>query len=618
MTSIAIIGAGPRGISVIERLAALLQEVADPPALTLHVIDDAQHGAGRIWETDQTRTLCMNTLAGAVTLFTEPGSSVAAPVVEGPHLYDWVRAIRGDDSADFPLIDEHPPAPAIARDFAEELANTVPQSHPSRALYGAYLSWVYDVAISRLPDGVEVVNHRQRAVAITGTSNDSHDTITLSDGTVLTAEQTVLATGWTVPGLTQREEELAATGLPWIRPDNPLDQDYSQLSSGATTLVRGLGMGFFDLMALVTIDRGGRFIADDTTRSGLRYEPSGNEPHLVVTSGRGYPYLPKSDFGGLPPAARLTRLKRAINKLGATGSFNYDTDVWPAVVRDAYEAYYRVLSRVRPEALQLSFEDIVGYIDDTEISEIANALKEYTSEPFDLFSWINPLAGVHGSLQQVTEHIAGRMARDIHEAKLGVDSPVKAALWSVSASRKPSQILGAQGRMTWESRANTFSTMMSLGQMVGSGPPLFRTQQLLALVDAGLVEFLGQRPQVWTQARQWVAGSESVDGEVHSPVLVDAFMHSPDFRRPSDPVFTSLGDRIRMFSQTGSPEVDPQSRRIVHADGVVDQRVHVIGIPTHGQLPDTTISPMPGTDSLMLQETDATAVDIIRNITAKE
>ena len=92
--SIAIVGAGPRGISIIERIAAYLGRsgaaVGDSAQFTIHLIDDAQHGAGRIWDTEQTHTLCMNTLAGAVTLFTEPGSTVGAPVLEGPIQYEWI------------------------------------------------------------------------------------------------------------------------------------------------------------------------------------------------------------------------------------------------------------------------------------------------------------------------------------------------------------------------------------------------------------------------------------------------------------------------------------------------------------------------------------------------
>ena len=92
--AIAIVGMGPRGISILERLSARMDDSSDP--ITVHLIDDAQHGAGRIWETDQTKTLCMNTRAGAVTLFTEPGSTVDAPVLEGPIQYEWIQLLRGD------------------------------------------------------------------------------------------------------------------------------------------------------------------------------------------------------------------------------------------------------------------------------------------------------------------------------------------------------------------------------------------------------------------------------------------------------------------------------------------------------------------------------------------
>ena len=44
--SIAIVGAGPRGISITERIAAYLGDRSE--ALTLHIIDDAQLGAGPV------------------------------------------------------------------------------------------------------------------------------------------------------------------------------------------------------------------------------------------------------------------------------------------------------------------------------------------------------------------------------------------------------------------------------------------------------------------------------------------------------------------------------------------------------------------------------------------
>lgn len=623
--AIAVVGLGPRGISVVERLAAL---IAPGTRLTLHLIDEAQHGAGRVWDTTQTRTLCMNTLSAAVTLFTEPGSSVHGPVVEGPILHDWIRHLRGEEinPAAAALIAEHPPAPEIAATFAEEIAATRPESNPSRALYGAYLRWVFNVALTRLPESVEVIAHHSRAVGLQET-DDGRDRITLADGTAITAEATVLALGWQPPGPTHEENILADSGLTWIRPGNPLEQPVEQVPESGIVLVRGLGMGFFDVMALLTLNRGGQFHEDPTTRSGLRYEPSGREPHLVVTSHRGYPYLPKSEYHSLPPAAELRRLKAVIGQLQGTGRINFDTQVWPAVIADAYEAYYATLARVRPGAVDLPVSEFAALLDTLVASEgitgnLSGAdklLAAHSRELFSLRPWLEPLAGVTGTRAELTAYISGRLADDIHEATLGLDSPVKAALWSISASRKPAAILGAQDRYTFESRRNLHATMMSLGQMVGSGPPLFRTRQLLALVDAGLVSFLGADPKLRVTGGEFVATSPTTNKtEVRAPVLVDAWMHRPDVRRRADPLALAIAGagRSRAYHlstsdgqaiPSGSPEVDPETRLLIRADGSPDPRLSLIGIPTWAQLPDTTISPMPGTDALMLQETDAAA-----------
>lgn len=98
---VAIIGAGPRGISVLERIVATHRELAEqdtaPERLAVAVVDEVQPGAGRVWRTDQNFDLCMNTLADAVTLFPEPGSSVHAPVYEGPTMYEWIMLVRGEE-----------------------------------------------------------------------------------------------------------------------------------------------------------------------------------------------------------------------------------------------------------------------------------------------------------------------------------------------------------------------------------------------------------------------------------------------------------------------------------------------------------------------------------------
>ena len=445
----------------------------------------------------------------------------------------------------------------------------------------------------------------------------------------------MLAVGWQAPSPNAEEESLEAAvsthpHLHWVKPGNPVEQDAALIPAGKQVLVRGLGMGFFDIMALTTIDRGGIFHEDPTTRSGLRYEPSGNEPHFIISSGRGYPYLPKSDYKALPPGAKLARLKAVIAAIKAQNrdiaSINYDTEVWPAVARDAYEAFYETLNRVNPTAITSSLDEIVAVIDEVDVDKLPKTLAAHSTEIFDLHAWEFPLEGINESVEELTARIAARMAEDIRHAELAWDSPLKSALWSISASRKPSSILGAEGRLTFESRRNRFAAVMAIGQMVGSGPPLFRTRELLALVDAGLAHFAGAHPRLSVSEDHWQISSPTTgDIPLRSSVLIDAWMHNPDVRRSADPLALSLEDagRVRAFNNyasdgtaapTGSPEVDPNTRLLVHPNGDLDPRVHLIGIPTYGQLPDTTISPMPGTDPLMLQETDKTAVHVLRSL----
>lgn len=622
---IAIIGVGPRGVSVIDRIGA-----AGPSSpLELHLIDDAQLGAGRIWDTEQTRTLCMNTLADAVTLFTEPGSTVTAPVRIGPTMFEWIKLARGEallanetSKSKEDLFKRFPAQ--LDASYNEELAKTRPESNPSRALYGEYIHWCYRVFLGLLPEQVTVVEHAARALKITPTEEGSLDLIELSTGVQLKAHATIIANGWTKPELNPEEIMLSEASGTWIAPDNPVEQKVEALPESGDVLVRGMGMGFFDFMALLTFDRGGKFIEDETARSGLRYEASGKEPHLFVSSGRGYPYLPKSDYKSLPPKPKVGRLKSVIENLKDADRIDFGLEVWPAIVKDAYEDYYRVLAHQKPHALTIPIDQLIETIDQSTSETIEANLASHVKDPTDCFSlgmWRRPLEGIDESITELTQRIGEGLHRDIAEAVSARKSALKSGLWSLSASRKPAMILGSEGRYTWKSRVGPYKEFMGIGQMAGSGPPLFRTRQLLALVDAGIVSFLGDRPSVQVEEDHFVMFSPTTGEKVKSSYLVDAWMHQPDIRHTADPLFASLQNRLRPFQEfeenglpidTGSPEVHPISRALIHPDGREDPRVMVIGIPTYAQMPDTTISPMPGTDPLMLQETDKAAMNALK------
>ncbi|AKK12148.1 FAD/NAD(P)-binding protein [Corynebacterium uterequi] len=644
--AIAVIGLGPRGASTVERLSAQLNAAAGHPArLKLHLIDDAQHGGGRIWDVDQPQSLCMNTFAHGMTLFTEPGSTVGAPVVEGPTVYEWIRALLGDveqlSDAKRDYLRRHPVDRSVFNSFpAEDLAAIQPASYLPRALYGHYVRWFFHSAVDSLPEWVHVTEHYARATAIADAGE--RDLITLDDSTEIHADATIIVPGWYHQADNEEQRWITAQlrehpQLTWLRPDNPIEQDVRSLSPGETVLSRGLGMSFIDSLILTTEERGGCFVDDPTHAWGLHYEASGREPRFLASSRRGYPFLPQSDDGGLPTPASLPRLDAAIAELSkrtAKASIDYSTEVWPAVLRDVYQAYVTTLAREAPEALRTPIEGIIDALDDATIdphqpdygiSAVDAVITRLTTTQFSLLRWLRPLDVSFDSSEELTHYLVGRMIEDLTESEKGPESPVRAALWALGSAWKPTQVLGAEGRYTAESRRGVFTDAINLGALVASGPPLHRTRQLLALVDAGIVRFVGRNPQLSVDDGRWALSSPSSGETAHvGTALLDAWVAKPDYRREqADPLARSLTEsgRLRPFTEvtsagerwaTCSPEQDPHSRRTITPSGEQDPRLHLVGLPAHTQYPDTALAPpIPGTDAWLLQETDKAAVSAI-------
>jgi FAD-NAD(P)-binding len=622
--SLVVVGLGPRGVICIERLGALLPG-SGAECCDLHLVEEFEPGAGKVWATDQPRELCMNTLAGAVTLFTDESYTGPGPVLAGPTLYEWCLAVRehlagGSWSLDAPLRD------AVSQGgYESELAEIRPESHPSRALYGEYLVWCYERALSLLPASVSLHVHQARATAI----EDDHGrtVVALSTGERLAADAVVLATGWLDVGPSAADAALAdavaGVGLTWVAPDSPILQDLTDVPAGEPVIVRGLGMGFFDTMALLSIGRGGRFVPSSEP-GGLTYEPSGTEPILYVGSRRGVPFRAKSLYGGLPPAAALAHL-RARDWSSVPRPIDYAREVWPLVLRDAYAAYYRTLYEEQPDAFVGGLESVLAAIAAASPQSIDDDVAPYVdaASRFDLARLSEPARASYDSPGSYDAFIAAYLAEDLAHAEQGVHSALKAGLWSISASRKFVIHLLTFDESDAVSHDEGLGSLLAFGGMVGSGPPAFRNRQLLALQRAGLVHFVGPSMRVGVREDHFEACSAAVAGStVRSRVLVDAWMRNHDLGRTGDDLMASLvqAGRARPYTRLGadgaprpsaSPDIDPVTSRLVRADGWLDV-VHLVGIPVDDARGDGVISPMPRTNPTMLLDTSHATASAVR------
>ncbi|MGO4427532.1 FAD-binding protein, partial [Streptomyces sp. MCAF7] len=112
-------------------------------------------------------------------------------------------------------------------------------------------------------------------------------------------------------------------------------------------LLRGLGLNFFDHMALLTVGRGGSFAPSDGGK--LVYRPSGREPRLYAGSRRGIPYQARGDnakgaHGRHHPLLLTPEVISHFRKRAESGDPpDFLTEVWPMVAKEAETVYYEAL-----------------------------------------------------------------------------------------------------------------------------------------------------------------------------------------------------------------------------------------------------------------------------------
>ncbi|MEE2522478.1 FAD/NAD(P)-binding protein [Pseudarthrobacter sp. J75] len=601
----AIIGAGPRGTSVLERLlanraaeaaAAGVSPGAESvlPPLHIDVVDPYPAGPGHVWQPEQSRLFLMNTQSFYPTLIPED-PALAAPVA-GTTFDRWRTAAR--TTPDESLTDAE----------REEIATLEATDFPSRALYGRYLQRTLDQLLQHLPDGVTLTFHRQSAVAVRRTKGGEFD-VELEGGVTLTAGSVVLALGHVESQLNPEQRALqqaaADLGTRYFPPAAPADVDWSAVPAGETVLVRGMGLNFFDAMVQLTIGRGGKFVGSG---SAMEYLPSGDEPHLVAASRRGTPYRAKATLKGYYPESVTLRYltPQALERLAVAGIRpGFDHDLWPLLHRDAIWAYYSTLVRCQPtavtapevfldelaEALRPHAHSAAKWEDAVEAALEIHVPRRYR---LDLRGLAAPLSGRQfGSRADLDRAVTEYLLDDAFRSARGEDDPVKMAIGALHHGRAVLKSAVADGGITEASWVSGLRGWFeSFVEGLASGPPALRVEQLAALVRAGVVSFVGPDPKFSVDRRtgMFQATSPWVDAPpVLARTLVEALAPANRVAVNASPLLRQLLDdglvRSRLLMtpegvpvQSSGLDVVPHPYRPVGAGGSVTGGLYVLGL----------------------------------------
>ncbi|MFD2469974.1 FAD/NAD(P)-binding protein [Amycolatopsis silviterrae] len=625
---ICVVGAGPRGVSVVERVCANAALAPGAPVV-VHLVDAVCDGGGRVWRTAQPGELLMNTVASQVTMFTDDSVDCRGPVVTGPSLYDWARVVMVMDG-----LDEYPET------VHAEARRLTPDSYPSRSFYGHYVGWVLRRVVSTAPARVSVVSHRRVAVALDD-NVDGTQVVTLDDGTRLgDVDVVVLAQGHV--GMEPAEPERALLrfagerGLRYFPPGNPADVDLSRIRAGESVALRGMGLNFFDYLALLTVGRGGTF----RRASGrLKYRPSGREPLMYAGSRRGIPYHARGEnqkgaSGRHEPMFLTPEVIRWFRSRVADGKpLRFRRDLWPLITREVQLAYHRTLLTERDGAAagDAFARDYVALaeLDVDGLSESA-LLDRYRVAPVHRWNW-DRVTRPWGPRffrdhDEYLRWLLGYLAEDVAQAKLGnVRGPLKAAVDVLRDLRNEIRLVVDHGGLSGSSYRDELEQWYNpLNAFLSIGPPVRRIEEMIALIEAGVLRVLppGMVAGPAPSGRKFRVGATSLPGTHYDvTTLVEARLPENDIARTTDPLLRYLvstgqgrgyripeGDHTPAVAyETGGLMVTPRPYRLVDVTGRAHPKRFAFGVPTETVHWLTAAGIRPGVNSVILGDADAIA-----------
>lgn len=606
--SLVLVGAGPRGTSVVERLANLALNLPEQgTVLKVTVFDPFPPGSGHVWSPKQSQNFLMNTPSSFPTV---------APEREGdePGLsFRQFVELRGDGRK---LTDEH----------AKLIERIEPGTYPSRAIYGEYLEHVYDRSASILAahENFSIQHVAAEVIAVRPVGNayqvDFSSALDSAETRQLDADAVVLALGHQPaelnPWQKQLEEAAAQAGTTYMPPNVPADLDYSRFKEGEPALIRGLGLNFFDGMAELTAGRGGIF-RESSTEPGhrLEYIASGREPALIVASRRGTPYWGKPVVDQFIPdeiELRYFDAPELIGRLAEARASNpaaslvFSRHIWPQLHRDILFAYYSSCARVHgaPDGFgEREFVERLEAILSAEHHEGSQVwlgeLRKFI-EQFPQLQWLDvpklakPFEEVgFSSDEQYQQSVRDYLVDNARHSTGGLDDPLSCAIMTMNAGRMLIKELIASGVIDEQSRIEEIQAHFEpLVEGLSSGPPLERIEQLLALSRAGIVTFVGPDPEFGFDevSERFTASSPWVDAEVHTArTMCEAMMPSNRVLQNSSPLIKQLlGDHVARVHRWKNAEgeslpgsgfdVVGEPYRLVNSEGLAHRGLFVLGL----------------------------------------
>ncbi len=621
---IAIIGMGPRGLSVLEHFVYNCMKEHPKRKVRILCIDSHEVGVGRIWRTDQADHFMMNTLTGQVTMYSFGPDGGPPRAGHGPSLFEWLR-----DNPD------------------ENMPTLGPNDYAPRVVYGHYLKSVYKNILDNLPPNVEVESIIGYVVALQRDDEGSHTLTLADDGGTRSVHKVVLTTGHPQHEPTGAKKQFLRfaqqnPGLHFIAGDSAACMPLHEVPSTGRCAIIGQGLGFYDALLSLTVGRGGHF---ENIEGRLVYIPSGREPKLVSGSRSGSPIFARGmnmkkpgqsykplfmNEKALHEARIRSRRERDTEKL------DFNRDVFPLLHAEMEHVYLKIHTRLLNDvakADEFSAEYQARFKEGKKPD--AEFLSKYKLEgvkPFDMYKLARPFAGM-----DFTDNVSYQSAlrrlllEDIAAARRGnVDGPLKAALDVLRDVRDMIRSAVDFGGLEPRSHRDHFlGAFASASTAVSAGPPLKRLEQVVALMDAGILEIAGPEANFSCDKREgkYRVSSPRVKGTFWlCDTVIDSRVPTANLDSDTSKLTQAMranafideykhGEGLDHYFETGGLAVTEPPFHVIDGDGDPNPDCYALGLPTeHTRWFQTIGSGTPNTISRFSRDAGAISDDIYKSV----
>ncbi|MGB7103124.1 MAG: FAD/NAD(P)-binding protein [Acidimicrobiales bacterium] len=603
MNEFAIVGLGSWGLCVLERTVSRARHI--DTSLRVHIIEPGQLGGG-VYSAAQPDYLILNNPCGQLSLYAAPDHNEDPTYAMG--LYEWALA-QGYRRVGYEYK---------VGESGEAIA---PTDYLPRRLMGEYLAWFYQELVTEAPVNLEIVRHYAAVTDITADIG-GREMVWLDNGTQISVDHVVLTSGHTF-----NEERVGNSDeVHYLRP-YPVEYFESAVAPNEQIAIAGMGLVGYDLVTALTIGRGGTY---ESVGKSHRYIASGREPDIFLFSRSGVPYCAKSAHGVDPtgdyepvvctPAA----FREMTNPRGSPlrRRVDFRNDILPLLFAEMHVRYYSHSAFLRGGVLAASLvrEQLQQNWATGTFTRAVDRL-ESTYGHFDPASIVFADEDAHfESSDAYQTHVYEMVETDLHQALAVGGSPVKAAEEVTRILRDQMRAVLEYGGLSMESFIDFQSNVRGRINRLEAGPPPIRSQQLLALLDAGVVKVpFGPHPDVSVEDNGAIlirSTTLATSTEASVKHVVRGHLDLPSLARSSSPLLNRLytKGRLTQFSYGGTTVGSVAISEDFHpydAEGRVQTSLSLLGVLTEGVRYFTHYLPSPRSRLRAVYDAQATVEGII-------